>query len=74
MGEAYQKLAGTGGGTIYVVNPVTVSGTITLGRSYTESSTTYNAGGPVTIKRYSKPAAFTTGSNTGTLINVTAVR
>lgn len=71
LGEAYQKLAGTGGGTIYVVNPVTVSGTITLGRSYTESSTTYNAGGPVTIKRYSKPAAFTTGSNTGTLINVT---
>ncbi|WP_256152897.1 hypothetical protein [Anaerotruncus sp. DFI.9.16] len=71
LGEAYQKLAGTGGGTIYVVNPVTVSGTITLGRSYTESSTTYNAGGPVTIKRYSKPAAFTTESNTGTLINVT---
>ncbi|WP_306576203.1 hypothetical protein [Anaerotruncus massiliensis (ex Togo et al. 2019)] len=71
LGEAYQKLAGTGGGTIYVVNPVTVSSTITLGRSYTESSTTYNAGGPVTIKRYSKPAAFTTGSNTGTLINVT---
>lgn len=30
LGEAYQKLAGTGGGTIYVVNPVTVSSTITL--------------------------------------------
>ena len=69
--EAYQKLAGTGGGTIYVVNPVTVSGTIALGRSYAEGGTTVDAGGPVTIKRYSKPDAFTTQSNTDTLINVT---
>ncbi len=79
--EAYEKLRELGGGLIYLVDTVNVSGDVTVGNNvYSDSTNTVTlTDGGVSIRRYSQPTnfepdgskAFTALSNIGSLFNVT---
>lgn len=78
MQEAYSYLfsGGRNGGLIYIVEPVTISDSVTLGSNYYNNGAKFEGG--VSIRRYSKPTDFTNTdtqsfnapSNTGALFIV----
>lgn len=76
--QAYKNIQNIGG-TIYVVDTVSISGETTLSSTKcieNGSSVTINADEPIIIKRYSKPTTVNTGfnveSNLNTMIQVQA--
>ena len=78
LAESYKKLAAQKGGTLYVVGEITIGKdqNITLSGQELFGAGYVDAGGPVTIKRYSQPTAHATldgyevGGNTGSLFVV----
>ena len=78
LAKAYEKLAAQKGGTLYVVGEITIGKdqNITLSGQELFGAGYVDAGGPVTIKRYSQPTAHATldgyevGGNTGSLFVV----
>lgn len=78
LAEAYKKLAAQKGGTLYVVGEITIGKdqNITLSGQELFGAGYMDAGGPVTIKRYSQPTAhanldgYEVGGNTGSLFVV----
>ncbi|WP_419491300.1 right-handed parallel beta-helix repeat-containing protein [Anaerotruncus massiliensis (ex Liu et al. 2021)] len=79
LNKAYSSLKADGGGTIYIVNPVKITGSVKINSdSYIFNVTGAGAvtikGGPVAIKRYSKPVSPLPGygkaSNTAELFIV----
>ena len=74
--QAYENLAADGGGTIYIVDTVTIDQSIALTESrYADSQSEIAIeDGTVTIRRYSKPEAsvegFTKASCTGVMFSI----